>query len=99
MAIRTHNKKGERYSQKVIDKKTENEEYTLFGALPWDINKKQIIWEKVNDLEPAIQWIYDRKLKLKKENYDMADAATCVLGFMNLAGIWPADKRKFDILK
>jgi hypothetical protein len=29
-----------------------------------------------------------RNQTLKKENYDMADAYTCVLGFMQKEGIW-----------
>jgi len=35
MDIRTHNKKGERYPEKQIQKKIDNDEKTLFGAYPW----------------------------------------------------------------
>jgi hypothetical protein len=56
----------------------------LFGGLPKDIDKKHIIWENVNSLLPEIEWLYDKKGKLKKENYDMADSATCVIGYINM---------------
>lgn len=89
MGIRTHNKKGEKYPEKAIKKKIDNDEKTLFGAYDWDIDKKTIIWEKVADLYPQITWIYNRNHVLAKENYDMTDAACAVLGFMNKINEWP----------
>jgi RNase H-fold protein (predicted Holliday junction resolvase) len=83
-AIRTHDKKGEAYKEK--DLKTKKP--VLFGAYAWDIDKKQIIWDKVADREPQIVWEYDKNMKLKKENFDMTDAYTCVLGHMRKEGIW-----------
>ena len=65
-----------------------NKKPVLFGAYPWDIDKKQIIWDKVADREPHIVWEYDKNMKLKKENFDMTDAYTCVLGHMHKKGIW-----------
>jgi hypothetical protein len=56
----------------------------LFGGLPKDIDKKEIIWENVNSLFPEIEWLYDKKGKLKKENFDMSDAATAVIGYINM---------------
>ncbi len=56
----------------------------LFGGYPKDIDKKQVIWEHVNEVCPEVKWIYDKNGKLKKENYDMADSATCVIGFVNM---------------
>lgn len=88
MAIRTHNKKGEPYTDKVIAKKKEKNELVLFGALPWTIDKKTIIWEKVADLEPQIVWKYTRNKTLKAENFDMTDAYTCVRAVMQRDGIW-----------
>ena len=55
----------------------------LFGAYPKGCDKKQIIWEKVAEREPQITWLYTRNNTLKKENYDMTDAYTCVLGYVN----------------
>jgi len=88
MAIRTHNKKGERYPEKQIQKKIDDDKKTLFGALDWKIDKKKVIWELVNDLHPQVTWTYNRNMVLAKENFDMADGATAVLGYMNKIGNW-----------
>ena len=84
MQIRTHNKKGEPYTEKDIDKK----QPVLFGSYPWDADKKVVIWEKVNEREPQIVWMYDKHQRLVKENYDMTDAYACVLGQMRKEGKW-----------
>jgi hypothetical protein len=60
----------------------------LFGGLPKDIDKKEIIWNKVSNKEPQIVWLYTRNNTLKKECFDQADAYTCVLGYMNKEKIW-----------
>ena len=56
----------------------------LFGGYPKDVDKKHLIWERVNSLFPEVQWLYDKHGKLKKENYDMSDSAACVIGYMNM---------------
>jgi hypothetical protein len=62
--------------------------HVLFGGLPKDIDKKEIIWKKVSDKEPQITWHYTKNNTLKKECYDMADSYTCVLGYMKQENIW-----------
>jgi len=100
MAIRTHNKKGERYPEKAIQKKIDKDEKTLFGSYEWTVDKKTIIWEKVSELEPQIEWLYNRNQVLSKENYDMTDAVAAVLGYMNKAELWdPKCRTEYDILK
>lgn len=93
MDIRTHNKKGERYTEKEIEKKIKLDKKTLFGAYPWKIDKKIVIWEKVNDLYPLITWLYNRNNVLAKENFDMSDGIVCVLGFMNKIEEWLPENR------
>lgn len=56
----------------------------LFGGLPKDIDKKHIIWEHVNAVCPEVKWLYGKTGALKKENYDMSDAATAVIGYVNM---------------
>jgi len=56
----------------------------LFGGYPKDINKKHIVWEHVNAVLPEIEWLYGRTGNLKKECYDMADAVTCIIGYINM---------------
>jgi len=60
----------------------------LFGGLPKDIDKKQIIWDLVAKREPQITWQYTRNNTLKKENYDQTDAYCAVLGHMKSVKIW-----------
>lgn len=84
MEIRTLKKNGEPYTAKELKGKKP----VLFGAYPQNIDKKNVIWEKVNDLEPAIDWQYRKNFSLKPENYDMTDAYTCVRGFMKKMNFW-----------
>jgi hypothetical protein len=56
----------------------------LFGGYPRDIDKKQVIWDHVNEVCPDVQWLYGKTGALKKENFDMSDAATAVIGFINM---------------
>lgn len=62
--------------------------HVLFGGLPKDCDKKQIIWEQVAKKEPQINWAYTKNNTLKKENFDMSDAYCCVLGYMKQEKIW-----------
>jgi hypothetical protein len=57
----------------------------LFGGYPKDIDKKQVIWNHVNSLCPEVNWLYGKTGTLKKENFDMADAACCVIGYINMS--------------
>lgn len=56
----------------------------LFGGYPKDIDKKHVIWEHVNAVCTEVNWLYGKTGSLKKENYDMADAATAVIGYINM---------------
>lgn len=62
--------------------------YVLFGGYSKTVDKKVIIWEHVAKKEPQIIWSYTKKNTMKKENYDMCDAYTCVLGHMRTQKIW-----------
>lgn len=84
MGARTIKKDGTPRTEKEILKS----EPVLFGAHPYDIDKKMIIWELVSDLEPQINWFYDKKNVLKKENFDMTDSYCAVLGYMRKHGLW-----------
>ena len=60
----------------------------LFGGYEKGCDKKHIIWQKVSDQQPHITWTYTRNNTLKKENFDMTDAYTCVLGYMKKNQLW-----------
>ena len=62
----------------------DKKKFVLFGGLPKDIDKKQVIWDHVNAVCPEVNWLYGKTGSLKKENFDMADAACCVIGYINM---------------
>jgi len=82
MGIRTANKKGEDIPPK------RRKHPVLFGGHPYEVDKKLVIWEKVADKEPQIQWFYDKKNRLSKQNFDMTDAYAAVMGHMKKENHW-----------
>ena len=80
VAKRRFDKKGNPYSETKI----KGNKPVLFGEFPWDIDKKQIILDKVSENFPKIEWIYNKKGELKKESFDSSDAVCCILGFLGL---------------
>ena len=71
----------------LVQKNPKNK-FVLFGSYPKDIDKKLIIWELVAKREPQINCTYTKNNTLKKENFDMSDAYTCVLGYMKDKELW-----------
>jgi hypothetical protein len=69
-------------------KENDKNKFVLFGGLPKDIDKKMIVWDLVAKREPQIEWQYTKNQTLKKENFDMTDAYTCVLGHMHQESFW-----------
>jgi hypothetical protein len=84
LAVRKIDKKGQPYS----DREIKNKKPVLFGAYDFEIDKKEVIWKKVSNLEPKVSWLYDKNGILKKENFDMSDSYACVIGQMRKTGIW-----------
>ena len=84
MAKRTGTRAGKMFSENAISKAKE----VLFGSLPFDIDKKQVIFDKVYDLEPQITWLYTKNNVLKVENFDMTDAYCCVRAVMMRDELW-----------
>ena len=84
MQKRTHTKKGVAFTEAQMAKKNP----VLFGGLPYDVDKKEVVFNKVCDLEPQITWLYTKNKTLKKENFDMSDAFAAVVGFQRKHGDW-----------
>jgi hypothetical protein len=84
MRVRKFNKKGEPYTEKELSKLKP----VLFGDYDYEIDKKEVIWSKVSELEPQIVWLVDKNQKLKKENFDMCDSYAACLGFMRKHEKW-----------
>lgn len=88
LAIRKFDKKGGFYPYKKYIKTIEDSikgkgGLTLFSEYLFDVDKKRILWDKINEKYPSINWLYNKKGVLCKENFDMSDSLICVLGFLN----------------
>lgn len=83
-SIRKYNKKGKEYSLKHIKKALKDSHVVLFGSYPFDIDKKTVMMDKINEIYPEIPWVYNKKGELKKENYDACDALVCALAYVNV---------------
>lgn len=90
VAIRKYNKKGEEYSISHIKDATKHNKIVLFGEYPFDIDKKVVMMNMVDEMYPGIEWIHNKKGELKKENYDACDSLICVLAFININHYGPA---------
>jgi hypothetical protein len=84
LSVRKFNKKGEELSLASIKKSLKDNHAVLFGAYPYDIDKKVIMMNKVNELYPNIDWIKNKKGEIKKENYDACDSLVCALAYVNI---------------
>lgn len=84
MAVRRAKKDGTPLPEKQIAKNMP----VLFGAYPFDVDKKSVVWDLVCELEPQIMWLFDKNNKLKKENFDMTDAYTCGRAYMQKIEKW-----------
>lgn len=83
MGARKYGKDDIQYTYKKIFKEIKKSQYVLFGSYPWEIDKKSVMQQKVADIFPNIEWIYDNKGELKKENFDATDSYVCLLGWLN----------------
>ena len=84
VALRKFNKKGEEYSLSHVKKAIKDNHPVLFGAYPFDIDKKSVMMNMVNEMYGDIEWIYNKKGELRKENYDACDSLICALAYINV---------------
>lgn len=87
ISIRKYNKRGEEYPLAHIKTAIRRNNVTLFGSYPFDVDKKSVMMNMVNNLytgESAIPWSYDNNGELKKENYDACDSLICALAYINI---------------
>lgn len=86
VSLRKYNKKGVEYSEKHIDKAIKDNSIVLFGSYPFDIDKKSVMMNMVNEIynSDEIEWILNKKGELAKENYDACDALICTLAYINI---------------
>lgn len=83
ISIRKFNKRGEVYPIAHILKALKDNHPVAFGAYPFDCDKKSIMMNLVCEKYPGINWVYDAKGNIKKENYDACDSLVCALAYVN----------------
>ena len=84
VSIRKYNKKGEIYPKRHILNAFRDDHLVLFGAYPFDVDKKLVMMNKVNEVYDNIEWAYNKKGELKKENFDACDSLICALAYVNI---------------
>lgn len=83
-SIRKYNRKGEEYSLKHISAAINHGDLVLFGSYPYDVDKKTIMMDMVNEDYPEIEWLINKKGEIAKENYDACDSLICALAYINV---------------
>lgn len=83
LSVRKFNKKGVEYPLSHIKKAINDNHLTLFGSYPFDCDKKTVMMNLVNEMFTDLNWVYDKKGNLKKENFDACDSLVCVLAYIN----------------
>lgn len=84
VSLRKYNKKGEAYKLKHIEDAISKNNIVLFGNFPFDIDKKNVMMNMVNERFPNIPWIYNKNGDFKKENFDACDSLICSLAYINI---------------
>lgn len=86
VSIRKYNKKGEQYSIKHIEDAIKKENIVLFGSYPFDVDKKTVMMNMVNEMynNGEIIWVLNKKGEIKKENFDACDSLICALAYINI---------------
>lgn len=86
VSLRKYNKKGIEYSSKHIEKAIKDNSIVLFGSYPFDIDKKSVMMNMVNEMykDDKIEWVLNKKNEIAKENYDACDALICTLAYINV---------------
>lgn len=84
VALRKYDKKGKEYPLKHVKDAINKNHIVLFGSYPFDIDKKQVMMNMVDEMYEDIPWVLNAKGELKKENYDACDSLVCALAYINI---------------
>jgi hypothetical protein len=83
VSVHVYNKKNEKRDKKELRKTINNNKIVLFGSYPFQIEKKQVILDKITEQFPNIEWVYNAKGEMLKSNFDGSDSLCCILGYLN----------------
>jgi hypothetical protein len=86
ISLRKYNKKGEEYPLKHIEKALKDNSIVLFGSYPFDVDKKNVMMNMVNEFykNGEIEWMLNKKGDIAKENFDACDALICAIAYINI---------------
>ena len=86
VSLRKYNKKGEQYSIKHVEDAIKKENITLFGSYPFDVDKKTVMMNMVNEMyhDGEITWVLNKNGEIKKENFDACDSLICAIAYVNI---------------
>lgn len=84
VSLRKYDKKGKEYPLDHIKSAIKKDHIVLFGSYPFDIDKKMVMMNMVDEMYKNIPWVYNAKGELKKENYDACDSLVCALAYINI---------------
>ena len=84
VSVRKYDKKGREYPLKHINDVLKHDKIVLFGSYPFDVDKKLVMMNMVDEMYGNIPWVLNAKGELKKENYDACDALVCALAYVNI---------------
>lgn len=70
------------YTTERIIKEIKQDKFVAFGSYSWAVDKKTILQDLVAEIFPDIQWLYDSKGELIKENFDSTDAYVACCGYI-----------------
>lgn len=97
LAVRKRNKDGSEYPYNKILNDVKKGHLVLFGSMAWDVDKKVVLQQMVDDTYPDIPWVYDKNGELAIENYDASDSMIAALGWMHLDHNGPLDQNTFKV--
>lgn len=91
MSLRKYGKDGNEYDMDKINESIEKNHLVLFGEYPFDCDKKLVLWNRISEMFPFINWVYDKDGELRKENFDASDALVTCLAYVNRQKYGEAD--------
>lgn len=83
MSVRRYDKSDNPYPLNKLKLAIKKDELTPFGGYTYSTDKKYVLWELINEQYEGIEWQYNKKGELKKENFDASDSLVAVLGWIN----------------
>lgn len=82
-SVRRYDKSDKPYSIEKIRKAIKKNELTPFGGYTYSTDKKYVLWQLINEQYEGIEWQYNKKGELKKENFDASDSLVAAMGWIN----------------